>query len=89
MKHVILVYGPSMRYKEIQSVTSNLYLLPNLRVDNLVCVVINQKLVYTHTHTQTQTLPNLGLQTSIYCLWSVHTQARSTALVYTPYTHLC
>ena len=72
MNLVILVYEPSMRYKEIQSITSNLYLLPNLRVYNLGMFIHKSK---AGLYTQTQALPNLGLQTSIYCLWSVHTQA--------------
>jgi hypothetical protein len=51
MTRVVLVFGPSMRYKEIQSVTSNLYLLPNLYVYNLgMCIHKSKAGLYTRTN---------------------------------------
>jgi hypothetical protein len=51
MKHVILACGLSVRYKEIQSVTSNLHLLPNLHLYNLgMCIHKSKAGFYTHTH---------------------------------------
>jgi hypothetical protein len=76
------VYGPSIRYKGIQSVTSNLNPFPNLHVYNLGVCIYKSKGGLVYTHTQTQALSHCRLQTSIYYIWPVHTQAQSIALIY-------